>query len=90
MLMPETFVIVLDDNTIALATERRVSNMFDLADCDAMDHVTGVYAVDEKGDLVKVHLGPQTRTNDWDAFYYARAPIMAGTRQVGFIHLTDH
>jgi hypothetical protein len=91
--MNEQFVIVFEDNTLALAYESRVSNMFDMADCDAMKGVAGIYAADENGDLVKVTVGPVIRTDGWElenSVSYGHAPIMAGSRQVGFVHLTDH
>lgn len=91
--MSEKFVVVFDDKTIALASETRVSNMFDLADCDSMDQVAGIYAADENANLVKVTVGPQTPNPDREyesQLYYGRAPIMAGKRLVGFVHLTNH
>ena len=87
------FVIVFNDDTVAAVPESRVSNMYDMADCDAMDNVRAVYAVDESGKLVPIRIGPQNRLGYVDSeysLYYANAPIYAGKKTVGFIHLTDH
>jgi hypothetical protein len=94
-IIPDTlFVIVWDDASITTANNRAISNMYDMADCDYMDGVKSVHAVDENGELVKVGIGPSERTDvdpgDECPFVYATAPIMAGKRRVGTVHLTDH
>jgi hypothetical protein len=74
-------------------TVREVSNMYDLSDCDYMDDVVGVYAVDENNELVKVRLGETRRDSDPESensLYYASSPVFAGQRQVGTINWTDH
>jgi len=94
-IIPDTlFVIVWDDASITTAYSRAISNMYDMADCHYMDGVKSVHAVDENGELVKVGIGPSERTHvdpgDECPFVYASAPIMAGKRRVGTVHLTDH
>jgi hypothetical protein len=94
-IIPDTlFVIVWDDASITTANNRAISNMYDMADCDYMDGVKSVHAVDENGELVKVGIGPSERTHvdpgDECPFVYASAPIMAGKRRVGTVNLTDH
>lgn len=87
------FVIVFNDNTVTTTTESNVSRMYDLADCDSMDHVRAVYAVDQRGELVKVSVGPSRRYDEWDAatdVYYASSPIKAGNRIVGYVHYSNH
>ena len=87
----DPFVVMWEDGTFTTASGKRVSDMYDMADCDAMEGVKSVHAVDENGELVKVVIGPQRRDNsDFDSVHYATAPIMAGSRRVGTVHFTDH
>lgn len=91
--MNEPFVIVYDDKSVKTASEATVSRMFDLADCDAMDGVAGIYAVDDACNLVRVTVGPQTRDGNWDSeetIYFASAPVKAGKRLIGYIHYSNH
>ena len=92
-IIPDTlFVIVWDDSTITTANNRAISNMYDMADCDYMDGVKSVHAIDENGELVKVGIGPTVRNirDEESPMVYGYAPIMAGKRRVGTVHLTDH
>ena len=84
------FVIVYNDNTVRSVPESAISRMYDLADCDAMDGVRDVYAVDESGKLVPVEIGKQKRFDYWDGIYFASSEIKAGKRVVGFVHYSDH
>lgn len=93
--MPDSkFVIVYDDGHVRAVNEGVISNMYDMADCDAMEEVREVYACDENGRLVPVQVGPQERHDGWveagSGIYYATARIKAGKRTVGFVHFTDH
>lgn len=87
------FVIVYNDGTIRAVTENIVSRMYDLADCDYMDNVRAVYALDEHAQLVPVTVHEQRKYDDFDAnsqVYFASSKITAGKRIVGFVHWSDH
>lgn len=88
------FVIVWENAKITHHTGSQISNMYDLSDCDRMDGVVGVYAVNENNELVKVKLGPLERDPEYDpdspGIVYAQSPLFAGTRIAGWVHWTDH
>jgi hypothetical protein len=88
------FVILYDTGELHLASGTDVSTMYDLADCDLMDGVKAILAVDEDGDLVPVTTGKQEFATAGDeaenSLVWAYTPIMAGTRRVGTIAHTDH
>lgn len=90
--MTNSFAVVWDTGFISSHTEEEISRMYDLADCDMMDGVTGIYAVDEDGKLTEVRVGPSVPVQSTEEypFYYAHSPIYAGTRLVGYVSHTDH
>lgn len=87
-----TFVVVWDDGRVTSSNNSWVSEAYDMADCDYMDGVKSIHAVNEKCELVKITLGDQHRinTDDENPFRFAAAPIMAGKRRVGRVTFTDH
>lgn len=91
---PNDFVVVWDNGHMAIKNHAEVSHMYDLSDCDYMDGVAGVYAVNEKNELVKVTLGKLERDADYDpegsTMVYAYTAIFAGSRRVGSVAWTDH
>lgn len=97
----ETFIVIWEPTcglesgdafTVTSLSERAISDMYDRADCDYMDGVHDVLALDENAKLVPVEIGPQERINSDAEFplYYATAPIMAGKRRVGTVRYSDH
>ena len=91
--IPLPFVIAWKGGSISLADNTKISRMYDLSDCDYMDGVKAVYAVDEYGELVKIRVGPQERDEDpasENAVIYAYSPVYAGKRRVGTIAWSDH
>lgn len=96
MELAKEFIVVWKNGTLGALNGRQVSHMYDLSDCDQMDEVAAVYAVNEDNELVKVVLGDLTRDGDYDpdsrsgSIVYAYSAIMAGTKRVGTVHWTDH
>jgi hypothetical protein len=86
----EQFVVVFNDNSVAIRDNREISRMYDLSDCDYMDDVAGVYALNESRDLVKVRLGKLIDDRDPGTIAYGRSQLFAGSRPVGMVHWTDH
>jgi hypothetical protein len=86
------FAIVWENGAVSAADGRRVSEMHDMADCDGMEGVKGVYAADADGKLLEIAVGESRKINtDQELpFRYATSPIMAGTRRVGAVIHTDH
>jgi len=89
------FVVVYQDDTIRAVPETVVSKMYDLADCDYMEGVRDIYSVDERGRLVPVEVGKETRdpafgTDEGSQVYYATAPVYAGEKIVSYVHYSDH
>lgn len=89
------FVVVWDNGTMSVKTGPEVSHMYDLSDCDYMDGVKAVYAVNENSELVPVTLGKLDRDPDYNpdsggSIVYAYSAIMAGTKRVGTVHWSDH
>lgn len=90
---PTDFVVVYDNGAVSVKTNDEVSHMYDLSDCDYMEGVAGVYAVNESNELVKVRLGALTRHDsdlDNSTIVYASSDILAGSRRVGSVAWTDH
>lgn len=88
------FVAVYDDDSVRTMTEKEVSQIHDMADCQHPGELglRDIYAVDNTGKLVPIRVGPITRHGygDENNIYYGTSPIFAGTRTVGFVHHTDH
>lgn len=91
---PTDFVVVYDNGTMAAKSNREVSHMYDLSDCDSMEGVAGVYSLNEKNELVKVRLGKLTRDTDYDpegsSIVFAYSDILADARRVGTVAWTAH
>lgn len=87
------FVVQWADGSVTSMTEEDVSRMYDLADCGHMDEIRTVLAANEKGALVPVTCGPLQHDPDYPecgGIVYATAVLMAGARQAGIVHFTDH
>jgi hypothetical protein len=89
---PVQFLVTWDDGHLSLHDAQWVSELYDFADCDGLEGVKSVQALDENQLLVPIRLGEQRRDNSWSEFlvYYATVPIFAGQRRVGTVHLSDH
>lgn len=91
--MDRPFIIVWDDGHFSTETNETVSNMYDMADCDAMDGIVGVYSLDRDNQVVTIRLGTEQRyetDDDEYLFHYGYKHIYAGSRRVGTVYLTDH
>ena len=88
----KVFAVVWDDGTVSAVDGKRVSEMYDRADCDGMESAIAILAADQDGQPVKVTVGESRKINtDQECpFRYAESPIMAGTRRVGTVTFTDH
>jgi hypothetical protein len=77
---------------VTLMTEREVSTMLDMADCDAADGLVELLAVGKDGKLHVVTSGPTERVDtETPAPYYASAPLTTDDGLVvGRVHYTDH
>lgn len=87
------FLIEWDDGSFSTATEARVSEMFDMADCNYMDHVEHVLAVGNDGKFHPVHTANFQHTGDeWDtSFWYGSADLVTEDgKTVGTVHYSDH
>jgi hypothetical protein len=91
------FVIVWEDTdgdwNLSLASAGEVSDLYDMADCNSMENVKDILAVDPDSlKLVPVRIGSQTpiNTDQENPFRYASSPLLAGNKQVGTITWTDH
>lgn len=86
------FVVLWHDGNVTTTNNSWVSEAYDMADCDYMEGVKQIFAVNEKCELVPITVGESHPINQdqEEPFRYASAPIMAGERQVGCVTLTDH
>lgn len=95
MNLTNEFILVWEHGILSTMDEGQISRMYDMADCDTMESIVGVYAVNEENKLVEVVVGTlqryqaDTDPNDY-LFYYGYSAIYAGSRRVGTIHYTDH
>lgn len=89
---PASFVVTWADGHVSVKSEKDVSRMYDLADCDAMEDVTGVYALNQDGELVRITLGTMKADAGFpeETFIYGYTPLYAGERLAGYVSWTDH
>lgn len=93
MNLTNEFILVWKHGILSTMDEGQFSRMYDMADCDTMDNVIGVYAVNEENKLVEIKVGALQRYEDdldESPFYYGVSAVYAGSRRVGTIHYTDH
>jgi hypothetical protein len=83
------FVVVWSNGDVSLADNNKISRMYDLSDCDAMDEVAGVYAPDEYCRLVPLTLGKVSKSGGAGAVR-GYSYLFAGKRRAGTVHWTDH
>jgi hypothetical protein len=94
--MPETpepkIVLVWDDGSVTLSSMADFSYHYDLADCDAMDGVVGMYGVNENNKIVEITVAESVpvNTDQEYPFYYAASAVLAGERRLGSVTYTDH
>lgn len=78
---------------ISLATEAEVSRMIDMADCDSMEGVAGIWAAGKDGTLQLCHTGELQRDPAWpeESIFYGHSPVRTSDgRIVGYVAHSDH